>query len=248
MKTQEQNNIIMPSQRYAETARGIAEIATLHPRKTPKLRAQAQEIETTLNKRVAELAEDLPNLPEIWQGMINYYSRQLPRRTVTSWGHVYTESEADRLKKWLEAMTDLLYCLDCGEPTGLQIAVSWNKAIGGWNPTATVTTVNNGRNWTARTPGNSGGYDKLSTAIGMAMRNSYTIRKFLIVNWHKIKDCYGVNAYNGLPQIDIDGKGISTLETLLEKAGWKNAGYQQRIYKRRGMNADFIGAFYSKGE
>ena len=62
----------MPSQLYAETARGIAELATLNPRKTPKLRAQAQELENTLNKRVAELAENLPNLPEIWQGMISY--------------------------------------------------------------------------------------------------------------------------------------------------------------------------------
>jgi hypothetical protein len=139
-------------------------------------------------------------------------------------------------------MQKLLDAAEADELDSIRLEVSWRKsAMWGWNPTCTAyTTAEKAHHHSTRVA--SCGYCKLSTAIGGALRQSAAVRRLLIESWPAVKNCYGVDDYNGLPQIDIDGKGVAELEKLLTCAGWTRATYEQRAHVR----GDFVGAIYSK--
>lgn len=225
----------MPSELYKAAAENIAEL-TRNPRKTPRLREEAQKLEKACHQLVEENC--MINASDVWQAMLNYYSRQLPRYTVTRWGAVYEETEAERLQTWINAMNRLLYATQVEKLAFITLQISWNRnPTWGWNPTCRASW--NSYHGTGRASGC--GYDKLSAAVNKALE-SIGMTRFLIEHYHEVKDLYGICTYDGLPHLDIGGKGINELEKILQAAGWKNADYNARTYYK----GDFVEAHYSK--
>lgn len=99
--------------------------------------------------------------------------------------------------------------------TFIRINVNWKKSnMWGYNPTAET--------WTSGGYYNTGkasgcGYDKESAAINKALKPSPSLTRFLIENYSKIKDSYGLSNFAGLPQIEISGKGTSELLFIFRK-------------------------------
>ena len=209
--------------------------------KNPRICARLRKEALQLEKECASIAEEnkLGTERDIWQDMLKYHStRNLPLYRHAP--HV-SHTEAEALKIWISAMNDFIMVQHADELRSIFLSVTWKKHSNyGWNPTCHALIA--GVEFTGRTPVNSGGYCKLSSAVDYAIRDSVTVKRFLVKHWNKIKNCYGVNAYNGFPHMDFAGKGISELEEILTKAGWKNASYNYRIH----IKGEFSGALYSQ--
>lgn len=229
----------MPSCIYRTTAEGIADI-TRNPIKVKRLRKQAEHLENSCLAAVD--AGKVENIAEVWQNMLAYYAQNLPKREITQYGALVERTEAEALELWIIAMQKFLAATEADKLDAIRLEVSWRKsAMWGWNPTCTAYTAAE-KVHRHSTPVESCGYCKLSTAIGGALRQSAAVRRLLIESWPLVKNCYGVDAHNGLPQIDIDGKGVAELEKLLSCAGWTRCSYEQRAH----VKGDFVGAIYSK--
>lgn len=239
MKDTLTNNMIMPSQLYAQEAATLAEL-TRNSRKTPKLRKQAEELEKACILAVEQ--SEIKNVSEVWQNMLKKHAGLKPRRTVTTWGNVYEKTEAQCLNDWIICMNRFLISLSAVKLDYIKLVITRKKYSEYGTNFTCRSEITNG--WTDKgsTPVNSGGYCKLSSAVDLSLRDSVTITRFLIENWHLVKDCYGVDAWKGLPQIDIAGKGIETLEAILKAAGWKNCDYKARLLDKNGYT---VGAYYS---
>lgn len=230
----------MPSQLYALEAATLAEL-TRNPRKTPKLRKQAEELESSCILAVEQ--SDNKNVAVVWQNMLKKHAGLKPRRTVTSWGHVYEKTEAQCLQDWTSCMNRFLMSLSAVRLDYIKLVINRKKySQFGVNFTC-YSEITNGWKDKGTTPVNSGGYCKLSSAVDLSLSDSVTITRFLIDNWHLVKDCYGVNDWNGLPQLDIAGKGLETLEEILKATGWKKCDYTARLFNKEGYT---VGAYYSK--
>lgn len=128
-------------------------------------------------------------------------------------------TEKDRLreiqrwekKKELE-LSRLELINDAQDLTYIKIKVEWKKnRTWGYNPTAEV--------WTSGGYYNTGkasgcGYDKESSAIESALRDSASLQKFIIHNLGKLKNEYGIETNYGLAHLSIGGKGVNTLLEL----------------------------------
>lgn len=97
----------------------------------------------------------------------------------------------------------------------IKIKIDWHKSpTWGYNPTAQV--------WTSGAfygkGGASGcGYDKESSAVEVALRNSPALKKWVIEHRNKIKDCYGIETNYGATHLSIAGKGMSTFLQIFRK-------------------------------
>lgn len=156
------------------------------------------------------------------------FSTEYRQRTQADCDKVYIKN----LKRFIAA---------CKAPSleYIQVSVDWKKSrTWGWCPRSYVST--NGGNGEYYASGC--GYDKLSASICHALPDAAWLR-FCIENWNKIKSCYGFSSSYWLPSFDFAGCGMSTLESMLEAAGWKHYGHSCRTYDRQGST---IAAHYAK--
>lgn len=134
-------------------------------------------------------------------------------------------TEKDRLReiKYWEKQKELQLSRlevvnDAPDLNYIKIKVEWKKSrTWGYNPTAEV--------WTNTHYYNTGkasgcGYDKESSAIESALRDSTSLQKFIIHNLGKLKDNYGIETKYGLAHLSIGGKGVNELLRLFR--GMKN--------------------------
>lgn len=130
-----------------------------------------------------------------------------PRKLKNYIAKLEREQQADILElEQLEQAQDLTY---------IKIKVDWHKSrIWGYNPRAEVWT--SGAFYGIGTASGCG-YDKESTAIEQALRNSPALKKWIIEHKGKIKDCYGTESTYGAFHLSIAGKGTSTLLTIFKK-------------------------------
>lgn len=102
----------------------------------------------------------------------------------------------------------------------IRIDVNWKRSsMWGYNPAAEV--------WTTGSFYNTGkasgcGYDKESAAIDHALCTSPSLTRFLVENYTKLKNFYGVSNWGGLIQLDIRGKGVGELTRIFKAVkGWE---------------------------
>lgn len=103
----------------------------------------------------------------------------------------------------------------------MMINVDWVKnPTWGNNPHAGVAVYgDNGPSERLNGSASGCGYDKRSAAIDSALRHSLIFSRLLIENWRKVRDCYGVHMWRGVPELDISGKGVGELRTVCERCG-----------------------------
>ena len=107
---------------------------------------------------------------------------------------------------------------DAPDLTYIKIEVEWRRnRTWGYNPTAEVW-VNTHYYNTGKASGC--GYDKESSAIESALRDSASLQKFIIHNLGKLKTEYGIETDYGLAHLSISGKGANELLRLFR--GMKN--------------------------
>lgn len=130
------------------------------------------------------------------------------------------EQKRARAIAWLEK------CNNAPALDSLLINVEWVKnRTWGNNPRAEVCVYNTAHEVERLSGSASGcGYDKRSAAVDSALVGSPVFGRFLIENWRRVWDCYGVSKWRGIPELDISGKGIDTLRDILEKCGFSWVG------------------------
>lgn len=97
----------------------------------------------------------------------------------------------------------------------IKIKIEWHKSpVWGYNPRAEVWT-SGGFYGTGTASGC--GYDKESSAVEVALRNSPALKRWIIENKGKIKDCYGTESNCGAFHLSIAGKGMCTLTQIFRK-------------------------------
>ena len=239
MKTQHKNNIVESCQvdktqsvalLYKAAAEALPNLPRT-PRKTPKLRAHALFLEAECQKVARE--SDMKNAMKAWHKMQEYAA------TLAPWqdgNRERTESEA--LTAWLKLMNRFLDATEAPEMTYINLAVTWTRSRSwGWCPRVYVrTNDHSGEQYS-----NGCNYDKLSHAASIAL-NSATLTRFAIAHLDELAVVYGFSVRYGLPKIDFAGCGLSTLESILEHAGWTKHQNHRRIYD---SNGNTIGAYYS---
>lgn len=116
------------------------------------------------------------------------------------------------LEKALERLENLNNVEDFQSIT---IKTEWKRScVWGWNPTCRVW-VNN--MFAGEDKASGCGYHKESAAAAEALWDNDIIIKFLIVNYNKIKDVYGVYIYAGFPRLAISGCGFTPIRSLINK-------------------------------
>ena len=125
-------------------------------------------------------------------------------------------------KKRADALAWLAKCDKAPALDSLLVNVVWVKnRTWGDNPHADVCVYNTEHTVERLIGSVSGcGYDKRSAAVDSALSVSPVFGRFLIENWRRVCDCYGVSKRRGIPELAIAGKGIDTLRNILEKCGF----------------------------
>lgn len=230
MKTHSDCKFVMPSQLFAEVA-AVLENAQSFPRKTKRLRIEAEQLEKECTALAASGA--LKNGERAWLHMLENAHRLGPHEG---------RPEAKALSVWIQCMKRFKACFEAAKMTYISFFIEWKRsATWGYCPKAYVET--NGHKGEYRASGY--GYDKLSSAVFHAL-DSATLDRFAIENWENLKGSYGFSDAWIMPEINFSGAGLSTLEHLLEDAGWPKYQNRRRSYNKSG---DTIAAYYSnKGE
>ena len=116
------------------------------------------------------------------------------------------------LEKALERLENLNNVEDFQSIT---IKTDWKRnSTWGWNPTCRVW-VNN--KFAGEDRASGCGYDKESAAAAEALWGNDILIKFLIVNYNRIKEVYGVYIYAGFPRLEISGRGFTPIRSLFAK-------------------------------
>lgn len=145
------------------------------------------------------------------------------------WVENPTEKQKNsKIKEIEKERNSYLYLLDkakqAPELTLIKINVSWGKSrTWGYNPKA-ESWVNGGFYGLGRASGC--GYDKLSAAIGESLVSSDSLNRFIIENYSKLKNLYGLSNFNGFPRLSISGKGDSVFLEIFKT-------YNEKVSKNK---------------
>lgn len=151
----------------------------------------------------------------------------------------WEKTQGDCDKVYIKQLHNFIAACNAPEIDYIAINIDWKRSsTWGWCPRSYVST--NGGNGEYYSSGC--GYDKLSHSIYHSLPDAAWLR-FCIENWNRIKSCYGFSCNYWLPSFNFAGCGMSTLESMLEAAGWKHCGHSCRTYDRQGST---IAAYYSK--